>query len=38
VARVVFAAFAFLRERDRLYVGVSLFVLAVLLWGLFFDA
>jgi uncharacterized membrane protein len=38
VARVVFAAFAFLRERDRLYVAVSLFVLAVLLWGLFFGA
>ena len=35
VARVAFAAEAFLWERDWLYVGVSLFVLAVLLWGLF---
>jgi uncharacterized membrane protein len=35
VARVAFAALAFLRQRDWLYVGVSLFVLAVLLWGLF---
>jgi uncharacterized membrane protein len=38
VARVLFAALGFSRERDWLYVGVSLFVLAVLLWGLFLDS
>lgn len=33
IARVVFAAVSFLRERDWLYVGVSLTVLVVLLLG-----
>ncbi len=37
VARVVFAVYGFLRERDRLYVGVSLLVLAVLLYSLFWG-
>lgn len=35
VARVIFSAFAFARERDYLYVGFTLTVLAVLLYGLF---
>lgn len=35
VARVVFAVVAFLRERDWLYVGVSVTVLVVLLLGIF---
>jgi uncharacterized membrane protein len=35
VARVVFAVIAFAIERDRLYVGISLVVLAVLMFGLF---
>lgn len=30
VARVLLAAYAFLRQRDRLYVGVSFLVLAIL--------
>lgn len=34
IARVVFAVVAFAIERDRLYVGVSLFVLAVLMLSL----
>lgn len=34
IARVVFAVIAFAIERDRLYVAVSLFVLAVLLISL----
>ncbi len=34
VARVAFCVFAFLKQRDRLYVGVTLFVLAVLLFSL----
>jgi uncharacterized membrane protein len=34
VARVVFSVVAFALERDRLYVGVTLLVLAVLLWSL----
>ena len=34
IARVVFAAVAFAIERDRLYVGISLVVLAVLLYGM----
>lgn len=34
IARVVFAVVAFAIERDRLYVAVSLFVLAVLLVSL----
>jgi uncharacterized membrane protein len=35
VARVVFSAFAFARERDFTYVVVTLIVLAVLLYSLF---
>jgi uncharacterized membrane protein len=35
VARVLFAAIAFAMERDRLYVCISVVVLAVLLFGLF---
>ena len=35
VARVVFAAFAFLRQRDFVYVAITLIVLAVLLYSLF---
>jgi uncharacterized membrane protein len=35
VARVLFSAVAFWLERDRLYVGVTLIVLAILLYGLF---
>ncbi|HLV81704.1 MAG TPA: DUF1634 domain-containing protein [Chthonomonadaceae bacterium] len=35
IARVVFSVFAFFRERDRLYVGITLVVLAVLLYSLF---
>jgi uncharacterized membrane protein len=35
VARVLFAVIAFAMERDRLYVCISLVVLAVLLFGLF---
>ncbi len=35
VARVVFALIAFGIERDRLYMGVSALVLAVLLFGFF---
>ena len=34
VARVAFAAYAFGRGRDRLYVAISLVVLAALLYGL----
>jgi uncharacterized membrane protein len=34
VARVALAAFAFLREGDRFYTGVALFVLVVLLYSL----
>ncbi len=34
VARVAFSVFAFLREGDRLYVGVTLVVLALLLYSL----
>jgi len=37
VARVVFAAYAFGRRRDRLYFGVSCTVLVLLLYGLFFG-
>ncbi len=33
VARVVFSVAAFLREHDRIFVGVTLFVLAVLLFS-----
>jgi uncharacterized membrane protein len=35
VARVVFALVAFVVERDKLYIGVSAVVLAVLLLGFF---
>ena len=38
VARVAFGAFAFAIERDWLYVGVTLFVLAVLLYSLLGSA
>ena len=34
IARVVFAAIGFAVERDRLYVAISLAVLAVLIFGL----
>jgi uncharacterized protein len=34
VARVAFSVVAFALERDRLYVGITLVVLAVLLFGL----
>ncbi len=35
VARVLFTIFAFLREKDYLYVGITLFVFVVLLVSLF---
>lgn len=35
VARVVFAAYAFARSRDKLYVAISSTVLVLLLYGLF---
>jgi uncharacterized membrane protein len=35
VARVVFSVYAFVRQRDSLYVVVTLIVLAVLLYSLF---
>jgi uncharacterized membrane protein len=35
VARVVFSLFAFIRQRDRMYVVITSIVLAVLLLGLF---
>jgi uncharacterized membrane protein len=35
VARVAFSVYAFARQRDFLYVGVTLIVLTVLLFGLF---
>jgi uncharacterized membrane protein len=38
VARVAFAAFAFSMERDWLYVGISTFVLLVLLYSLLGSA
>ena len=34
IARVAFSVFAFFRERDWLYVGITLFVLATLLYSL----
>lgn len=37
VARVTFSALGFARERDWMYVGFTLFVLAVLLYSLFFE-
>ena len=35
IARVVFSVFGFLKERDWLYVAVTLAVLAILLYSLF---
>lgn len=35
IARVVFSAFAFFAEGDYLYVGITLLVLAVLMFSLF---
>lgn len=35
VTRVAFSVYAFSRQRDAVYVAVTLFVLAVLLWSLF---
>lgn len=37
VARVAFSAIAFLMERDYLYVVITLIVLAILLYSLFFG-
>jgi len=37
VARVAFSVYGFLRERDFTYVTLTLIVLAVLLYSLFFD-
>jgi uncharacterized membrane protein len=37
VARVALSVFVFLREGDRLYVGLTLVVLAVLLYSLWFS-
>lgn len=34
ICRVIFAVIAFVMERDRLYIAVSLIVLAVLLYGM----
>jgi uncharacterized membrane protein len=34
IARVVFALVSFVIERDRLYVGISVVILAVLIFGL----
>jgi uncharacterized membrane protein len=38
VARVLFSVFAFARQRDFLYVGMTIVVLAVLMYSLFFGA
>ncbi len=38
VTRVIFSALGFARERDWMYVGFTLFVLAVLLYSLFFES
>jgi len=35
VARVAFSVWAFAAEKDKMYVGITLFVLAVLLYSLF---
>ena len=35
VARVVFSVYVFARQRDRLYIAVTLVVLALLLFSLF---
>lgn len=37
IARVLFSAFAFLLQRDYLYVGVTVLVLIILLYSLLFD-
>jgi uncharacterized membrane protein len=37
IARVAFSAVAFVLERDWLYTGVTLFVLALLLYSLLFS-
>jgi uncharacterized membrane protein len=37
VARVAFSVFAFGRQRDWLYVGITLLVLAVLIYSLFWG-
>jgi uncharacterized membrane protein len=37
VARVAFAAYAYLRSHDRLYVVISSIVLVLLLYGIFFG-
>jgi uncharacterized membrane protein len=37
VARVIFSVYAFLRQRDYIYVVLTLIVLAVLLYSLFFG-
>ena len=37
IARVAFTLVAFALQRDRVYVGVTLLVLALLLFGLLFD-
>ncbi len=34
IARVAFSAVAFFRQRDHAYVGITLLVLAILLWSL----
>lgn len=36
IARVIFSAIAFLRQRDFLYVLITLIVLSVLLYSVFF--
>ncbi|MCL2661088.1 MAG: DUF1634 domain-containing protein [Acidobacteriaceae bacterium] len=38
IARVAFAVLGFALERDRLYVLISMFVLAALLYGLLFGS
>lgn len=38
VARVAFAAYAYLRSHDRMYVVISSIVLVLLLYGIFFGA
>ena len=38
VARVVFSVYAFLKQRDWTYVAVTLIVLALLVYSLFFGA
>src|SRR6185312_640082 len=37
VARVAFAAYAYLRSHDRMYVVISSIVLVLLLYGIFFG-